>query len=125
MKRPNQGVERRKELVEGQHPFAIILCCSDSRVPPEVIFDQGLGDLFIVRTAGNVFDNIALGSIEYAVEHLEVPLLVVLGHGQCGAVTATVEGGHAPGHISNVVEAIQPAVVKAYDLGTGIVEWLP
>ena len=111
--RPDQSMERRQELVKGQKPFAIILCCSDSRVPPEIVFDQGLGDLFIVRTAGNVFDNIALGSLEYAAEHLKVPLLVVLGHAKCGAVSATVQGGHAPGHIFSVVEAISPAVEKA------------
>lgn len=113
MARPDQNFERRQEIIKGQHPFAIILCCSDSRVPPEIIFDQGLGDLFIVRTAGNIFDDIALGSLEYAVEHLHVPLLVVLGHSQCGAVSATVAGGHAPGHIGNLVEAITPAVEQA------------
>jgi len=112
MTRPDQSLERRTELVKGQNPFAIILCCSDSRVPPEIVFDQGLGDLFIVRTAGNVFDNIALGSLEYAAEHLHVPLLVVLGHAKCGAVSATVAGGHAPGHIFSVVEAISPAVLQ-------------
>ena len=113
MTRPDQSVERRSELVKGQQPFAIILSCSDSRVPPEILFDQGIGNLFVIRTAGNVFDNIALGSIEYAAEHLKVPLLVVLGHEKCGAVTATVEGGHAPGHIFSIVEAIHPSVEKA------------
>lgn len=110
---PNQSPERRAEIVGGQNPFAIILTCSDSRLPPEVLFDQGLGDLFVIRTAGNIVDDIALGSIEYAVEHLKVSLLIVLGHQKCGAVTAAVEGGEAPGHIANVVEKITPAVEAA------------
>lgn len=109
----NIGGERVKELSKGQHPFAVIVSCSDSRVPPELIFDQGLGDLFVVRTAGEVVDDIALGSIEYAVEHLGVSTVVVLGHGACGAVKATIAGGEAPGHIPAIVKAIQPAVDKA------------
>jgi carbonic anhydrase len=71
---------RRGELVAGQHPSAVVLSCSDSRVPPELIFDQGLGDLFVVRVAGNIADQVALGSIEYAVEHLNVPLIIDMGH---------------------------------------------
>lgn len=110
---PNQSAERRAEVVSGQHPFAIIVSCSDSRIPPEIIFDQGIGDLFVIRTAGQVMDDAALGSIEYGAEHLGVPLVVVLGHDSCGAVKATVEGGEAPGHIASLVEAIQPAVDKA------------
>ena len=92
-------LERRSELISSQHPFAIVVGCSDSRVPPEAVFDQGLGDIFVVRTAGQVLDNASLGSIEYAVEHLGVPLVVVLGHDNCGAVTAAVKGGEAPGHL--------------------------
>ncbi len=108
------GIERREELAEeGQHPFAVIVSCSDSRVPPEIVFDQGLGDLFVVRTAGEVVDDIALGSVEYAVEHLGVKLIVVLGHEDCGAVKAAVEDSHEPGHIALIVEAIKPAVEKA------------
>lgn len=110
---PDQSAERRAEVVSGQHPFAIIVGCSDSRVPPEIIFDQGIGDIFVVRTAGQVMDDAALGSIEYGAEHLGVPLVVVLGHDSCGAVKATVEGGEAPGHIASLVEAIQPAVDEA------------
>lgn len=110
---PNQSAERRAEVVSGQHPFAIIVGCSDSRVPPEIIFDQGIGDIFVVRTAGQVMDDAALGSIEYGAEHLGVPLVVVLGHDSCGAVAATIEGGEAPGHIASLVEAIQPAVDEA------------
>lgn len=101
---------RRAELAKGQHPFAVIVSCSDSRAGPEVVFDQGLGDLFVVRTAGHVIDDEALGSIEYAVEHLGSPLIVVMGHSRCGAVTAAIEGGTPPGHIGALTRAIKPAV---------------
>ncbi len=104
---------RRKETVQGQHPFAIIVGCADSRTPPELIFDQNLGDLFVIRTAGNLVDDHALGSIEYGVEHLGARLIVVLGHTRCGAVTAALESDHAPGHIDSVVRDIQPAVKAA------------
>jgi carbonic anhydrase len=104
---------RRGELVQGQHPSAVVLSCSDSRVPPELIFDQGFGDIFVVRVAGNVADSVALGSIEYAVEHLNVPLIVVMGHDKCGAVAATVKGGEPEGNIRSIVERISPAVSKA------------
>lgn len=110
---PDQSAERRGEVMSAQNPFAVIVSCSDSRVPPEIIFDQGIGDIFIVRTAGEVVDDVALGTIEYAVEHLGTPLVVVLGHDSCGAVKATVEGGEAPGHIGSLVEAIKPAVDEA------------
>jgi len=86
---PDQSSERRFELKHGQHPFAIILGCSDSRVPPEVVFDQGLGDLYVVRVAGNVLDQMIVASIEYAVLHVGVSLVMVMGHSQCGAVAAT------------------------------------
>ena len=107
------GLSRRLELSKGQHPFAIIVDCSDSRVAPEFIFDQGLGDLFVIRTAGNIVDDIAIGSVEYAVEHLGVRLVLVLGHEDCGAVKATVAGGKAEGHIDAIVQAIKPAVAIA------------
>jgi carbonic anhydrase len=110
---PHQDTARRQEVLGGQQPFAIILSCSDSRVPPEVFFDQGIGDIFIIRDAGNIVDDVVLGSIEYAAEHLGVPLIVVLGHDKCGAVTATIQGGEAPGHIGSLVKAIAPAVEKA------------
>ncbi len=113
---PNLTSERRAELVKGQNPFAIILCCSDSRVAPELVFDQGLGDLFILRNAGNVLDDHTLGSIEYAVEHLHVNLIVVVGHAKCGAVSAAVAAGEVPGHIRSVVESIAPAVEQAKQL---------
>lgn len=114
---PDQSMERRAELLAGQHPFAVIVGCSDSRIAPEVLFDQGLGDIFVIRTAGQVIDNASLASIEYAVEHLGVPLVLVLGHDSCGAVTAVVQGGEVPGHLGSLVEFIQPAVEEAREAG--------
>jgi len=111
--RPNQGAKRRGELTKGQWPFASILSCADSRVPPELIFDQGLGDLFIVRVAGNVADDPGIGSLEYGTAVLNAPLIMVLGHSACGAVDATLKGGEAPGRIGSVVKLIVPAVEKA------------
>jgi carbonic anhydrase len=110
--------KRREELTKGQQPFATILCCSDSRVPPEVIFDQGLGRLFIVRVAGNLIDAALLGSIEYAVLHTGSKLVVVLGHESCGAVTATAGAVEKPGAaespgIEDLVLRLTPAVKKA------------
>ncbi|MGE5329726.1 MAG: carbonic anhydrase [Deltaproteobacteria bacterium] len=112
----NIGPERRKDLYEnGQKPFAIIVTCSDSRVAPEHIFDQGLGDLFVVRVAGNVINDFVMGSVEYAAEHLGVQLVVILGHEKCGAVKAAVEGGEAPGFIGSIVNKIVKSVQKAMD----------
>ncbi len=110
---PNQDGARRSEVAGGQHPFAVILGCSDSRVPPEILFDQGIGDLFVVRVAGNIASSDVLGSIEYAAEHLGVALVMVLGHSKCGAVQATVKGGHAEGHVAGLLEAIAPALEAA------------
>lgn len=100
----------REQLGAGQQPFAVVLCCSDSRVAPEIIFDQKLGDLFVIRNAGNVIDKHVLGSIEYAVEHLGTSLVVVMGHSCCGAVTATCQGGNLPGHIVDIAQRIRPAI---------------
>lgn len=105
--------KERAKLTKGQHPYAIILSCSDSRVPPEIIFDESLGKLFIVRVAGNVVDPVTLGSIEYAAEHLHAKLLVILGHESCGAVKATLEGGEVTPNIAKIVKRIEPAVKKA------------
>jgi carbonic anhydrase len=109
-----QAAKRRAELTKSQHPFAIILSCSDSRVPPEIVFDEGLGDLFIVRVAGNVLNDEGLGSIEYGVDVLGARLIVVLGHQSCGAVDAAMKTvatkGKAPGHIQSLVTAIKPVV---------------
>jgi carbonic anhydrase len=110
VRHPDQSLARRKELESGQHPFAVILGCADSRVSPELLFDEGLGDLFVIRVAGNVVDDVVLGSIEYAVEHLDTRLIMVLGHEKCGAVSAAVEGGNAQGHLTALVQAIQPSV---------------
>jgi carbonic anhydrase len=101
---------RRAETASGQHPFAIVVGCADSRTSPEIVFDQNIGDIFVIRTAGNLVDDYALGSIEYAVSHFGVRLIVVLGHQKCGAVQAALSGGDAPGHVHAIVRAIQPAV---------------
>lgn len=111
----NQHIDKdyRKELTKGQNPFAIVVTCSDSRVAPELLFDQGLGDIFVIRTAGEVVDKLELGSIEYAVEHLGVNLVIVLGHESCGAVGAVIKGGDIPKNISYIADEIKPAVDKA------------
>lgn len=101
--------ERRTATAEGQRPFAIIVGCADSRTAPELIFDKSIGDLFVVRTAGNLVDDHALGSIEFAVSALGARLIVVLGHTRCGAVDAARGGTAAPGHISGILRAIRPA----------------
>ena len=104
---------KRAETAQAQHPFAIVLGCADSRTAPEIVFDQNIGDLFVVRTAGNLVDEHALGSIEYAVDHLGARLIVVLGHTRCGAVTAALASDTAPGHVQSLVRDIQPAVKAA------------
>ncbi len=113
MRHMDQSAARRSELVAGQHPFAVIVSCSDSRVPPAVIFDQGLGQLFVVRLAGEVVDPAAIGSVEYAVEHLHVHLIMVLGHDQCGAVKAAMQPGKFSADLNAVVSRIEPAVAAA------------
>jgi carbonic anhydrase len=111
-------LDLRRSLAQGQQPEAAVLCCSDSRVPAEIIFDQSLGDLFVVRTAGLVLDPTSIGSLEYAVAHLHVPLLVIKGHESCGAVTAAVEHPEAKdGHIGSIIEQIAPAVTQARQAG--------
>jgi carbonic anhydrase len=109
-----QAAKRRAELTKSQHPYAIILSCSDSRVPPELVFDEGLGDLFGIRVAGNVLNNEGLGSIEYGVDVLGARLILVLGHQSCGAVDAAMKTvaakGKAPGHIQSLVTAIKPVI---------------
>ena len=119
---PDQSTDRRTAVAETQTPFAAILSCADSRVPPEVVFDQGLGDLFVVRSAGQVLDHAVLGSLQYGVEHLKTPLLIVLGHSGCGAVKATVEAMEKKSKpsgtdIDALVTAIRPAVVEAEETG--------
>jgi carbonic anhydrase len=112
---PRRDSARRAEQAEGQTPFAVILTCADSRVPPEIVFDQGIGDLFVVRVAGNTANNdVTLGSIEFAVSVLHCPLVVVLGHEKCGAVTAALDAavnGQRPGrHLAALIDPIRPAV---------------
>ena len=106
-------ISERKALAEGQAPYAIILCCTDSRVSPEIIFDESLGKLFVVRVAGNVADPVDLGSIEYAAQHLHAKLLLVVGHESCGAVKASLDGGEVLPNIDSIVEKISPAITKA------------
>jgi carbonic anhydrase len=102
--------EERERLVRGQRPYAIVLGCADSRVSPEIIFDESLGRLFVVRVAGNVASPEILGSIEYAAERLGVRLLLVLGHDSCGAVAVSVHGGKVPRNVTSLAERISPAV---------------
>ncbi|MDX2096500.1 MAG: carbonic anhydrase [Leptolyngbyaceae cyanobacterium bins.59] len=111
-KHPEYTLTRLQEVAKGQKPFAIILGCADSRVPPELLFDQGLGSLFVIRVAGNIVDDSVLGSMEYAAAELKAPLIMVLGHERCGAVNATLTGGELPGHIGKLAEAIKPALAR-------------
>ncbi|PJJ08235.1 carbonic anhydrase [Flavobacterium sp. 1] len=107
---PDETLERLRELKKGQHPFAVVVSCSDSRVPAELVFDQGLGDIFSIRTAGNVIGDYELGSLEYAVEHLECKLIVVMGHKSCGAIKAFIDSkGHYDheDHIKNIMNYIE------------------
>ncbi|MBD2611252.1 carbonic anhydrase [Nostoc punctiforme FACHB-252] len=110
---PDQTAVRLQEVAQAQHPFATVLSCADSRVPAEIIFDQGIGDIFDVRLAGNIVTPESLGSIEYAVALLGTPLLMVLGHERCGAVTAAVKNEALLGDIGSFVEAIKPVVKNA------------
>src|ERR1700742_2709359 len=112
---PSQSIEHRASLADGQQPTAVLFGCADSRVAAEIIFDQGLGDMFVVRTAGHVIDSAVLGSIEYAVTILNVPLVVVLGHDSCGAVKATLaaldDGAVPGGYVRDLVERVTPSVL--------------
>lgn len=123
---PLSDAQRRLELARGQAPFAAYVTCSDSRVPPELLFGRGLGELFIIRNAGNTVDTVALGSIEYAVAELKVPLVVVMGHERCGAVSAAAkvvtDNATFPGSIGRMVEPIIPAVLKAQGQDGDLVE---
>ena len=112
---PSQSIEHRASLAEGQKPTAVVFGCADSRVAAEIIFDQGLGNMFVVRTAGHVLDSAVLGSIEYAVTVLNVPLIVILGHDSCGAVKATLsalDDGEVPGgYVLDIVERVTPSIL--------------
>ncbi|QGK69053.1 carbonic anhydrase [Allosaccharopolyspora coralli] len=123
---PHQDTDRRASLASGQSPFAVVFGCSDSRLAAEMLFDQGLGDLFVVRTAGHVAGAEVTGSIEYGAQVLGAPLVVVLGHDSCGAVTAAkgvCDGGAAPGgHVRDVVERVTPSVLAAKSAGLDTVD---
>lgn len=106
----NQSPARRAEILEHQHPFATIFTCSDSRVAPEIIFDQGLGDLYIVRVPGHFLDSRILGALEYSIEALAIRLILVLGHEQCGMIKAALEGKQQSAHIGEIIQILEPSV---------------
>jgi len=117
MEHPNQTPERRGEVAKGQHPFASVLSCSDSRTPPEVIFDRGLGDIFTVRVAGNVADKVVIESLDYSVKHLGVRVVMVLGHRRCGAVIAAVEGHEEDNaDVGPMLKELDPAVKATHNM---------
>ena len=122
MQHPNETPARRKEIAKGQHPFASVLACSDSRTAPEIILDRGLGDLFVVRVAGNVADQVVIESLDYSVTHLGARLVMVVGHRRCGAVIAAVEGHDAPGDVGPMLSELKPAVAAAKDIPGDTVE---
>ena len=113
LEHPNQTPERRAEVAKGQHPFAAVLACSDSRTPPEIIFDRGLGDIFTVRVAGNVADKVVIESLDYSVKHLGVRVVMVLGHRRCGAVIAAVAGHEEEGDVGPMLSELRPAVAAS------------
>ena len=110
LEHPNQSVARRAEVAKGQHPFAAVLACSDSRTSPEIIFDRGLGDIFVARVAGNVADQVVIESLDYSVKHLGVRVVMILGHNRCGAVTAAVAGHEDEGDVGPMLSELRPAV---------------
>jgi carbonic anhydrase len=119
------GHDRRRELLAGQEPFAVILGCSDSRVPAELVFDQGLGDLFVIRVAGNIVAPSQVASVEFAAEHLGVRLVVVLGHSRCGAIIATLEELERPrparsAHLPSIIDRIRPSVETVLDADAAV-----
>lgn len=122
MEHPSQGITHRQELSVAQNPFAVVFGCSDSRVAAEIVFDQGLGDLFVVRTAGHVVDTTVLGSIEFGVEVLGAPLVVVLGHDSCGAVGAAAQalstGVMPTGFVRAIVDRVIPSIIHLPDEST-------
>jgi len=123
---PHEGAQRRVDLSIVQHPFAVILGCGDSRVVPELIFDQGVGDLFVLRIAGTIADDAVIASIEYAIEHLGIRLVVVLGHEKCGAVTAALNHETSAGKINSLLGYIEPSIQAALtntgDLLTNVIK---
>jgi carbonic anhydrase len=124
LEHPNQTPARRDEVAKGQHPFASVLACSDSRTPPEIIFDRGLGDIFTVRVAGNVADKVVIESLDYSVKHLGVRVVMVLGHRRCGAVIAAVDGheGTADQDVGPMLSELRPAVAASKGMAGDPVE---
>jgi carbonic anhydrase len=122
LEHPNQTPARRAEVAKGQHPFASVLACSDSRTPPEIIFDRGLGDIFTVRVAGNVADKVVIESLDYSVKHLGVRVVMVLGHGRCGAVIAAVAGHEEEGDVGPMLSELRPAVAASKGMAGDPVE---
>lgn len=126
---PAQDIQRRRDLASEQHPFVVVFGCSDSRLAAELIFDQGLGDAFVVRTAGHVIDTTVIGSIEYGVSLLGVPLVVVLGHDSCGAIQAAVDsltnGAQAPGFVRAIVDRVVPSIITHKSIGSTLANGLP
>ena len=122
LEHPNHGEEARKGLLSGQNPFAVVLACADSRLPPVNIFDQGLGDVFVIRVAGNLLNDHVLGSIEYAVAHLHTPLVMVMGHAFCGAIGAVAQGVKLSGHIASLTPSIDSALKRAEKLEGDLVD---
>lgn len=108
---------RKKELLSGQNPLAIILCCSDSRIAPQYVFDREIGELFVIRVAGNVTDGVVIGSIEYALEQFGTPLVMVLGHQNCGAIQAALNNATGSAHMAGILEKIAPSVERAREKG--------
>jgi carbonic anhydrase len=122
LEHPNQTPDRRAEVAKGQHPFAAVLACSDSRTPPEIIFDRGLGDIFTVRVAGNVADKVVIESLDYSVKHLGVRVVMVLGHRRCGAVIAAVAGHEGEGDVGPMLSELRPAVAASKGMAGDPVE---
>ena len=127
VRHPHQSIARREAVAAGQSPFAVVFSCIDSRVPPELVFDRGLGDLFVVRTGAHTVDDVVLGSVEFGPAELGTGLIVVLGHSRCGAVIAAIEaiehhGGQAPGHLQAVVDALRPAYNAAVNQSGDLVD---
>jgi carbonic anhydrase len=121
---PDESLSHRNLVAGGQHPFALVVTCSDSRLSPELIFDQGLGDLFVIRTAGNMISDMELGSIEYAVEHLNVETIVVMGHEHCGAIEALMSEAPAHGHVKTIMDSLKQEIeikdaIAHHDVFTG------
>lgn len=116
MVHPHQVVRRRSEIIHGQRPFAVVIGCSDSRVPPEVLFDQGLGDIFVVRVAGATIGNVCIGSLEFAIEHLDVNLVMVMGHQYCGLIKTAAGGDDVHHHLGSLVKTASEAVENTKDM---------